>query len=268
MKLRRPPLLLLLSVLPLASARADLSGFGTNGTGFTLNQGQTTNGLSVSNNVATLTNGGNNQGNSLFSNTKQSFGAFRVSFTYQDVSPSSNGTADGFTFTLQNDTRGAAAVGGTGNSLGYAGAGGATTRAAVSPSVAVAFNIYSSSTTGLGTNGALTLGNTSLAVLGSGNPINITLAYNGTTLTETLTDTVNTANTSTFSYAVNLTSTLGSSGTAYVGFTGATGAATATQRISNFSYTVVPEPATWAAGGLTLLAGAALCWRRGKSAHG
>ncbi len=261
MKTRYLPLLLL-AVLPCAPVRADLSGFGTNGSGFSLNQGQTTHGLSVSNNVATLTNGTAGEGNSLFSNTKQSISAFTASFTYQDKGGSIlSSTADGFTFTLQNDTRGAAAVGGTGNSLGYAAAGGTTTHSAVTPSVAIGFNIYNGSTTGLGTNGALTLTNMSAALLNSGDPINVKLTYNGTTLTEVLTDANLPTSTSTFSYTVNLPTALNAS-TAYVGFTGADGATASTQLISNFSFTAVPEPSTWAAGGLTLLAGAVVLRRR------
>ncbi len=257
-------LFLVLAASPLVPARADISGFtlGTTATTFTGTQGQTTNGLSVTNNVLTLTNGATSEGNSAFYNTKQNISAFKVSFTYQDVGSNgvSGSTADGFTFTLQNDTRGAAAVGGTGNSLGYAAAGGTTTHTAIAPSVAIGFNIYSTSSTGLGTAGALTLTNSSAAILYSGHPINMTLSYNGTTLTETLTDATVTANTSTFNYTVNLVSTLGS--TAYVGFTGADGATASTQTISNFTYTVVPEPSTWAAGGLTVLAGLAVVRRR------
>ncbi|MBE7213460.1 MAG: hypothetical protein INR65_20785 [Gluconacetobacter diazotrophicus] len=265
MKLRRLPLLLVLAALPCVSVHADISGFGTNGSGFTLNQGQGGTSLSVSGNVATLTNGSTSEGNSIFYNTPQSIGNFTASFTYTDSGSSgtSGGTADGFTFTLQNDARGAKAVGGTGNSLGYAAAGGTVVQTAVTPSAAIGFNIYNGSTTGLGTNGALTLTNTSAAVLYSGDAINVKLTYNGSTLTEVLTDASHTANTSTFTYAVNLIGTLGS--TAYVGFTGADGATASTQTISNFSY-VVPEPSTWLAGGLTLLTAGAAVVRHGRRA--
>ena len=265
MKFPRLPLLLALVVLPLVPVRANISDLGTNGSGFTLNQGQGGTSLSVSSNVATLTNGSKSEGNSLFYNTKQSVGAFTASFIYQDVGNTASGTsADGFTFTIQNDSRGASAVGYTGNSLGYATAATGTTgtnTAGITTSVAVGFNIYNGSTTGMGTNGALTLSKSSAAVLYSGDLINVVLAYNGTTLTETLTDAAHTANTSTFSYTVNIPSVVGAS-TAYVGFTGGDGAVASTQQISNFSYTVVPEPSTWLAGGLTLLAGAAAARRR------
>lgn len=267
------PTLLATGLLAVPSVRADISGFGTNGSGFTLNQGQNTGGLSVSNNVVTLTDNRGLEGNSIFYNTKQTINAFTVSFTYRDVYGNGQfgATADGFTFTLQNDSRGATAVGGDGGTLGY-GAGtatnqGQTARAAISPSAAVEFNIYdpNGTNTGLGTNGALTLTNHSAAILDSGDPINIRLTYNGTTLTETLTDANIPANTSTFSYTVNLASVLGGN-TAYVGFTGADGGVNSFQTISNFQYTVVPEPATWAAGAL-LIATTGLAMRR-RCSHG
>ena len=286
MKPHSLPLLGLLALLPFASVRADIpTGFtlGTTATTFTGSNGQSSNGLSVSGNVATLTtNSGTQEGNALFYNTKQSIAAFKVSFTYQDVGGSgASSTADGFTFTLQNDSRNAGAVGGTGNSLGYAVGGGTTTHTAIVSSAAVGFDIYGGSTTGLVTTSSLGvmtsyknstpttvtsltsgLVNTSNAILYSGDPINVQLTYNGTTLSETLTDANNSTNTSTFSYTVNLANVLGAS-TAYVGFTGADGATTSTQTIGNFSYTVVPEPSTWLGGGLlTTLAGGAVVRRR------
>lgn len=242
-------LFLALAALPPAPARANISGFGATGAGFTLNQGQISDGLSVSGNVATLTNGTGSEGNSLFDNTAQSITAFNASFTYQDKGSNgvSGSTADGFTFTLQNDTRGVTAVGGTGNSLGYAAAGGTIIHTAVTPSVAVGFNIYNTSGTFLGQSGTFGASNTSNAVLYSGDAINVSLSYANKVLTETLTDAAHTANTSTFTYSVDIASVVGAN-TAYVGFTGADGGAVSTQTISNFVYTAVPEPATWAGG--------------------
>ena len=63
-----------------------------------------------------------------------------------------------------------------------------------------------------------------------------TLAYNGTVLTETVTDTV-TGATYTNSYAANIPSLVGGD-TAYVGFGGGTGAATVDQDLSSWTYTV------------------------------
>ena len=96
-------------------------------------------------------------------------------------------------------------------------------------------------------------------MLNSGDAINVRLTYNGSALTEVLTDASNGLN-STFTYNVNLPAALGGS-TALVGFTGADGSTSSTQLISNFSF-VVPEPSTWMAGALTVLAGAAILRRR------
>jgi hypothetical protein len=71
----------------------------------------------------------------------------------------------------------------------------------------------------------------------SHNPLNISLAYDGTTLTEVVMDTV-TGVSLTFTYTVDVVG-LGiaaADGTATVGFTGATGGANSDQLISNFVY--------------------------------
>jgi hypothetical protein len=61
------------------------------------------------------------------------------------------------------------------------------------------------------------------------------MTYDGTTLTMTITDTVNTAQTFTTNWAVNIPSTVGGN-TAWVGFTGGTGGLTATQEILTWTY--------------------------------
>lgn len=107
----------------------------------------------------------------------------------------------------------------------------------IANSAAVQFNIYQNSTTGLGTNGAINHNTpTAPVTLNSGNPVNVTLAYNGTFLRETLTDTV-TGQTFGTTHIVNLPQTVGNGGNAFVGFTGATGGVSATQTIENFQYT-------------------------------
>src|SRR4029077_11811904 len=69
--------------------------------------------------------------------------------------------------------------------------------------------------------------------------------YDGTTLTMTITDTVNTAQTFTTSWPINIGGTIGGT-TAYVGFTAATGGQTVTQESVNWSYspsaTAPPPP--------------------------
>jgi hypothetical protein len=72
----------------------------------------------------------------------------------------------------------------------------------------------------------------------NGDEVQVNLSYDGTTLTEDLTDLAN-GDTYSASYATDLSSVLGS-GTAYVGFSGGTGGLASTQTISNFSF----EPGT------------------------
>ena len=84
-----------------------------------------------------------------------------------------------------------------------------------------------------------------------GDPINVTLSYNGTTLTEQLLDTISHATYST-SYTVNIPGIVASQ--AYVGFTGGSGLDASTQEFTNFSF-ATPEPASWimlAFGGMAL----------------
>jgi len=61
------------------------------------------------------------------------------------------------------------------------------------------------------------------------------MTYDGTTLTMTITDATNAAQTFTTSWAVNIPSTVGSSN-AYVGFTGGTGGLTAIQDLIDWTY--------------------------------
>ena len=163
-----------------------------------------------------------------------------------------NGTnppADGMTFTLQNDPRGPAALGGGGGQLGYSG---------ITPSAALSLNIFPTNNpaqTSPADGGTLFLTNgqqpgtaaTNISTLpvsianqtGVGaNPINVTLTYNpvAQTLVETLVDATAGTNFTTTYNNENLASILGNNGIAYVGFTGATGGDLSTQQISNFTY--------------------------------
>ena len=123
-----------------------------------------------------------------------------------------------------------------GGGLGYAGMG---------QSVAVKFDLYNNSgeginSTGLYTNGAFpsvpAIDMTSSGVnLHSGDVFNVHLGYNGTTLTMTITDAGNSAETFSTAWTINILATVGSS-TAYVGFTGGTGGLTATQEILTWSF--------------------------------
>jgi hypothetical protein len=231
------------------TTRADITGF-NNGVGFTLNGGPT-----ISGGTATLTDSNNFEARSLYYDTPQSISAgFQASFTYQATNGGGLGLADGTTFVLQN--QGLNALGGSGSGLGYSG---------ITPSAAVAFDLFVGSGTSFNTNGN-TGGYTSTSPvnINSGDPIAVSLSYNGTShvLTENLTDSTTSATFST-SYTSDLASVLGG-GTALVGFTAGTGGGFSTQTVSNFSFiNSVPEPtslALWA--GCGLMMAACVCWDR------
>jgi autotransporter-associated beta strand protein len=199
-------------------AAVTITGFGS---GWTLNGG-----AAVNNKVLTLIDGNAGEARSAFYMTnKLPTTAFTASFVYQDVG---GGGADGSTFCLQNSALNA--VGGGGGGLGYAG---------ISPSMAVAFNVYNGHTVGtqyyaggIGhDNGGLEYNATGNVNLASGDPILVNLSYDGTTLHETLTDQNNQASFST-TYTVNIPQDTGAN-TAYVGFTGGSGGVGSLQTISN-----------------------------------
>lgn len=213
--------------------------------------------VSSDNNTLTLTTAAADQASSAFFDSPVGYQNFTASFTYTKT-PNSNGTtkpANGISFTLQDDPRGANALGGGGGDMGY---GTDTSHSAepISPSFAAEFNIMNVSSIGVSTDGAPTLsttnGNTGNVNLASGDPIKVKLSYNSVTqsLTETLSDSVaNTTYSATFNN-INLVNSLGKA-TAVVGFTGGTGGSDARQTISNFTYSASPiglPPATSATG--------------------
>jgi hypothetical protein len=190
-----------------------------------------------------LTSGLGNTARSAFGLAQVNIVSFRAAFVYQDVSGA--GGADGATFCIQNAPAGAAAIGGGGGSLGYA--------TAITPSVALAFNIFANNTRGIrflqggvtpaAGAGAYTSLLPAIGVGDNANPIQVNLTYSGANLTAVFKDTVTLA-TLTTNATVNIPNVVGSS-TAYVGFTGADGGTASTQVISNF--TMLPGPITLSA---------------------
>lgn len=172
---------------------------------------------------------------------------FSTNFTLQFTSA----VGMGMTFCIQNQnptssdasnkwvSGGPTALGNGQGGLGYSGTTGGVggQLAGLLTSVAVKFDIASGNTTGIYVNGAnpTTPQTTITGVnLSSGNPINVAMTYDGTTLSMTLTDTV-TKGTFSTSWAVNIPTDVGGS-TAYVGFTGATGFAFANQAVNAWTY--------------------------------
>jgi len=181
--------------------------------------------------LSLTTTNGTFQASSAWYPTAVNIQNFTTDFSFQTSAGSP--TADGLTFTLQNEST--AALGGAGGNLGY----GLTT----TPSVAVKFDLYNNNgegpdSTGLYLNGASP---TTPAVdmtgsgidLHSGDVFRVHMTYDGTNLAMTITD-ANTAATFTQTWPANIPSTVGAN-TAFAGFTSATGGYTANQSILSWT---------------------------------
>jgi hypothetical protein len=155
-----------------------------------------------------------------------------ASWTYQVVNPPAS-PADGTAFVVQNDARGAAALGSAGGALGY----GTGTLSAITNSVALEFNIYSPNGVGYSfdTNGAIGPYLSALPVsIASGDLIEVTLTYLNGEANLYLEDS-NTMQTFSTSIAANVPELVGGN-TAYVGFTGSDGGSSSQQQVSNFEF--------------------------------
>jgi Chitobiase/beta-hexosaminidase C-terminal domain/Bacterial lectin len=222
------------SASPVATAPYTISSGSTTYVNYS-NDGFTATNLSVqgygavTGGMLQLTNGGSGEESGVWFNTKLPVQNFVTDFTFQQL----NASADGMTFTIQNDN--IWAVGDAGGGLGSQD---------IPNSVSVKFDIYNNAgegndSTGLYTNGAaptvpaIDLTPTGIVLL-SGDLMHAHMVYDGTNLTMTLTDTVTNA-TATEVFPVNIPSVVGSS-TAWVGFTGGTGGFSATQNVLSWSY--------------------------------
>ena len=188
-----------------------------------------------------LTDGQGSEASTGFSTSPQDITAFEATYTYTVVGStntarSQTALADGYTFIMQNDSRGTAALGGTGGSAGYTSSGTGST--AVSPSAAVGYEMYSGQTTYYDSNGSRVASNTTtgIPVINNGHPWQVTVNYTGTTLNTSYYDTVSKTSVFITNNGVNLPSLVGGN-TALIGFGGGTGGASSTQTISNFQYT-------------------------------
>jgi MYXO-CTERM domain-containing protein len=207
------------------AVHADITGFDTNtqaqGTNFT----PTVTGTGVGS-VLTLTDNNGSEGTSAFNVTPQNISNFIATFTYQS---GGNKAADGAAFVIQNDPRGATALGDTGGSLGYGGG------AAIKPSVAMQINLYAPNTPGafVNVNGGTGSYNGGPVNTASGLPIATTVTYNGAKIVYSMNDGTNTYTGTKF---ISVPGVVGAN-TGIVGFTGGTGGLTASQTVTNFQYT-------------------------------
>jgi len=178
-----------------------------------------------------VTSGLGSTARSAFLLAKQNVSFFNASFVYVDTSGA--GGADGATFTIQNAAAGAAAIGAGGGGLGYA---------TITPSVALAMNIYANNTAGIAflsngqTPGAGSYTAINPVLLGQNtDPIQVNVTYSAPNLTATFKDLVTLA-TFTTNRVVDIPSIVGGS-SAWFGFTAGDGGVASTQVISNFTMT-------------------------------
>jgi len=162
---------------------------------------------------------------------------FTTSFTFQIrpgvINPPP--LADGFTFTIQGNSP--SAFGTEGGGLGYF---------SIGKSVAVVFDLFKEggNLTGLYTNGIFPCcGNGTSVHIGGGvdirnqNPKRVDLSYDGSTLTETITDLVTSASFTT-SYQVDIPAKVAVDGSHifYLGFTGGTGGLVSIQDVLTWTF--------------------------------
>ncbi|HEY3913344.1 MAG TPA: LamG-like jellyroll fold domain-containing protein, partial [Verrucomicrobiae bacterium] len=219
--------------------------FNGNGTTWTA-QGSTAANIWQGTNIAQLTPLSAVQSNSIFYDFPVNAGIFQATFTYQvtAVPTGSTGPGEGATFCLQNDPRGAAAIGYSSSALGVGTVSNALANPTITPSVEFEMSCgasTSSTTTGvsLDTDGAIGpfLDTTPLAVgnrTTPGDPINVSISYLGGLAFISLADT-NAGTAFSFWTNINIPAVLGSTN-AYVGFTASTGAPYAAQQVSDFTY--------------------------------
>jgi PEP-CTERM motif len=210
--------------------------------------------------ILTITSAVNDNNNSYFFDTPQPMTTqgWTASWTYT-LTDGSIPPADGITMTLQNDPRGASALGEGGGRLGY---GGGFPNPPTDPLVngtsgiinseAFLLNVYSGDG-GVGIDQFLNAGTrgaagsrtfTSVAPVDPtlvNTPVNVTLSFDGaSTLTASLAQQAAAGGTNTFSTSFSLPSyqqVLGGGNSFLVGFTGATGGLNAGQTISGFTFT-------------------------------
>jgi len=208
--------------------------------------------------VARLT-GDNNQRGSFFTTQRVSIRSFQTSFTFRlhDGTPT---IADGLAFVIQGNSP--TAIGPSGGGLGYGPDQPGAARG-IRNSGAIKFDVFQNVSEGPNSTGIFTDGRsptirdatlppeipdqsidlrppTSTVELRSQSTKRVDLIYDGTTLTETITDLSDPQRTFTTSYRVDIPSFVGGD-TAFVGFTGSSGGNFALMDILTWTYLESPE---------------------------
>ena len=194
-----------------------------------------------------LTDGGQNETAAAWYPVEANIQLFTTDFYFQ-ITPGSTSTADGFTFTMQEQSPTSIGPGGGGLGYGPATPGGTP---GIENSVAVKFDLYNDAGEGTDSTGLYANGNsptvpavdmTSSGVnLHSGDVFHVHMTYDGTTLTMTITDTITNA-TFTTSWEVNIPEAV-QGDAASLGFTGSTSTETATQEVLSWTFTSAITPA-------------------------
>jgi glucose/arabinose dehydrogenase len=226
--------------------------------GFTYNNFSNSTGIATNGNASKpgttlqLTPDLNTQAGSAFYDTGFQIDAnssFSTQFQFRLGGANGTNGADGFTFVLQNDSRGTSAIGPSGGSVGYQG---------INNSFAIEFDTYKNGTGDPDANhlSLLRNGNVNTAVkngltgidLNSGAPLNAWIDYDGATnqLNVYLSSTTTKPTTATLTETIDLVATLGTK--AYFGFTAGTGGFRNSQEIQNWTLNTTATPITTGGG--------------------
>jgi hypothetical protein len=226
------------------------NGF-TNQNDMTLNGGAAVVGSNLQ-----MTTTGTNQGRTAFFTTQEPVGSWQTRFKFHQL-PGSNPLADGLCFIVQADA--VAKAGPTGGGLGYGPDTDATAPSAtdIQKSICVKFDLYSNNGEGINSTGIFVDGNAptvanavvdqlnvdltgSVIDLHSGHEFSVFMNYDGTTLTEIITD-LNTGKSFTQAYPIVIANHT-MQANAWFGFGGGTGGLTALQEIEQWAYSTQLMP--------------------------
>jgi glucose/arabinose dehydrogenase len=241
------------SALP-AAAQAPLAGL--NYSNFNSTAGLTLNGnASASSGALALTPAIRTQAGSAFATTSYQINgdtSFNTQFQFRLSGGDGANGADGFTFVLQNDSRGASAVGGTGGAVGYSN---------IARSLAIEFDTYDNgaidpdgnhiSLLRNGSGNALSNASTNID-LNSGNAVSAWIDYDGATnqLQVFLSSDGTKPGTALLTETIDLAAIVGSQ--AFVGFTAGTGGLSNIQAIQSWQFNATDTPPTGGGNGTGL----------------